>query len=425
MQPTRGSPGDVARTLADAAGIRAAEERRRQGLRGRERAFTLLSAGAFVVAAVACAALLPSEVDFSAWLAIGLIALYAVVSRIEFEIGPGSAVPTELVLVPMLFVLPPGSVPLCVAVALVAGGVFDRLRGRLRAARIAVLLTSAWHSVGPAVVIALYAPGPPDWEDVPVYLIALLAQFAFDTASVVFRHRLGRGVPVRDLAGPMALVMLVDLTLAPVGLLAAFAASAEPVTVLCVLPLVGLLHVLAADRRERIAASVALGQAAEDASREAREDPLTGIGNRLAWEEALERASAQVAGGTAATVIMIDVDRLKDTNDTYGHDAGDRLIRGVAAALRRSVRDEDDLARVGGDEFAALTLGPDEGSREKVLSRIRAEIAAVDVAGGIPVSASIGVASCPPCVTLEGAVKLADERLYQEKTRAELRRRTA
>ena len=148
------------------------------------------------------------------------------------------------------------------------------------------------------------------------------------------------------------------------------------------------------------------------------------IGNRLAWEEALERASAQVAGGTAATVITIDVDRLKDTNDTYGHDAGDRLIRGVAAALQRSVRDDDDLARIGGDEFAALTLGPDEGSRETLLSRIRAEIAAVDVAGGIPVSASIGVASCPPCVTLEDAVKLADERLYQEKTAAELRRRT-
>ena len=166
-----------------------------------------------------------------------------------------------------------------------------------------------------------------------MYLFALLAQFAFDAASVTFRHRLGRGVPVRELAGPLALVMLVDLTLAPVGLLAAFAASEEPVTVLCILPLVGLLHVLAAERRERIAASVALGRAAEDASRAAREDPLTGIGNRLAWEEALERASSLVASGTPATVIMVDVDRLKDTNDSYGHDAGDRLIQGVAEAL--------------------------------------------------------------------------------------------
>ena len=119
--------------------MQAAEERRRADLRGRERLVTLLSAGAFLVAAVACAVLLPSEVDFSPWLAVGLIVLYVVVSRIEFEIGPGSAVPTELVLVPMLFVLPPGAVPLCVAVALVGGAVFDRLRGRLRAARITVL----------------------------------------------------------------------------------------------------------------------------------------------------------------------------------------------------------------------------------------------------------------------------------------------
>ena len=394
-------------------------------LRGRERLVTLLSAGAFLVAAVACAVLLPSEVDFSPWLAVGLIFLYLVVSRIEFEIGPGSAVPTELVLVPMLFVLPSGAVPLCVAVALVGGAVFDRLRGRLRAARIAVLLTSSWHSVGPAVVIALLAPGQPAWADVPVYLFALLAQFAFDAASVTFRHHFGRGIPVRDLAGPLALVMLVDLTLAPVGLLAAFAASEEPVTVLCILPLVGLLHVLAAEHRERIAASVALGQVAEDASRAAREDPLTGVGNRLAWEEALARASSQVASGTAATVIMVDVDRLKDTNDRYGHDAGDRLIQGVAGALARAFRDVDDLARIGGDEFAALTLGADEHSGETLVSRIREEIAALDVAGGIPVSASIGVASCPPSETLEDAVKLADDRLYKEKTTAERRRRTA
>ncbi len=407
------------------AGIQAAEERRRSDLQGRERRVTLLSAAAFLVAAVACAAFLPSEIDFRPWLAALLIGLYLVVSRIEFEIGPGSAVPTELVLVPMLFVLPPGDVPLCVAAALVAGGVVDRLRGRLRAARITVLLTSAWHSVGPAVVIALLAPGPPSWADVPVYLLALLAQFAFDAAAVGVRHGLGRGVPPRDLVGPLALVMLVDLTLAPIGLLAAFAASTEPVTVLCVLPLVGLLHVLAAERRERIAASVALGQAAEDASRAAREDPLTGIGNRLAWEEALERASAQVAAGMAASVVMVDVDRLKDTNDTYGHDAGDRLIQGVAAALARAFRESDDLARIGGDEFAALTLGLDHATREGLVSRIRAEIAAVDVAGGIPVSASIGIASCPPCATLDDAVKLADERLYQEKTAAELARPTA
>ena len=102
-----------------------------------------------------------------------------------------------------------------------------------------------------------------------------------------------------------------------------------------------------------------------------------------------------------------------------------RHIQGVAAALARAYRESDDLARIGGDDFAALTLGLDHATREGLVSRIRAEIAAVDVAGGIPVSASIGIASCPPCATLDDAVKLADERLYQEKTAAELARRTA
>ena len=74
---------------------------------------------------------------------------------------------------------------------------------------------------------------------------------------------------------------------------------------------------------------------------------------------------------------------------------------------------------------SALTLGADERSGEALVSRIREEIGAIDVAGGIPVSASIGVASCPPSAILEDAVELADERLYQEKTAAERRRRTA
>jgi diguanylate cyclase (GGDEF)-like protein len=218
------------------------------------------------------------------------------------------------------------------------------------------------------------------------------------------------------------LVAVVDSALAPIGLLAAFAASAEPATVLCIVPLAGLLHVLAAERRERMAASIALGRAAEDASRAARSDPLTGIGNRLAWDEALVRAAADVYAGAPATVVMVDMDRLKDTNDTYGHDAGDRLIQGVAVALARALRDVDDLARLGGDEFAALILGAGADAGDELVARIRAELAAVDVAGGIPVSASIGLSSCPPCASLEDAVKLADERLYQQKPAPELRR---
>ena len=117
--------------------------RLRSGLVGRERVATLATAGAFLAAAVACLLALPSDRTPSALVIALLILVYALVSKIEFETGPGAVVPTVLVLVPMLFVLRPGSVPLCVAAGLLLGGAIDRLRGRMHAERGAVLLCSS------------------------------------------------------------------------------------------------------------------------------------------------------------------------------------------------------------------------------------------------------------------------------------------
>lgn len=284
MRPTLAFPAEdaaVSQALAGTAEIAASRERVRSRLLGRERAVTFLLAGGFLVSACLCALLVPSDTSFSLSTTLLLVLVYAVVSQIEFEVGPGSAVPTELVLVPMLFVLPPGDVPLAVAAGLVAGGLTERLRSKRHGERVPVLLCSAWHSVGPALVFGLLAPGPPAASRAPLYLVALLAQFALDSMSVFVRHRLGRGVPVRALFPALVWVVTVDLMLAPLALVVAVPAVEQPVAVLAVLPLAGLLHVLGVDRRRRIDESLVLGRAVADASRAARSDPLTG-GNRLA-----------------------------------------------------------------------------------------------------------------------------------------------
>jgi diguanylate cyclase (GGDEF)-like protein len=406
----------VERSLAAAAEIAASRERVRSRLLGRERNATFVLASGFVLAAVLCAAAIPSDTSFAIGVAVLLIALYAFMSQIEFEIGPGSAVPTELVLVPMLFLLPPGVVPLCVAAGLTLGGIFERLGARRHSQRLAVLLASAWHSVGPALVIGLLAPGPPRWEDVPVYVLALISQFAFDAGAVLVRHGLGRGVPVTQLLPPLGWVVLVDSALAPVAFLVAFVVTDEPLAILCVVPLAGLLQMLGAERRRRIDESLMLGQAVQDATREARSDPLTRVGNRLAWQEAVERGELRLTElGVGSSVVLVDLNRLKETNDTHGHDIGDRLIQAVAAALSQVVPDAEQLARIGGDEFAILAAGAGERGCEDLVLRVRSGLADLAV-GDVPVLASLGAAACPPCSSLEEAIRLADERLYAEKT---------
>jgi diguanylate cyclase (GGDEF)-like protein len=413
-EPAKGA-AQVARSLADAAEIAASRERMRSRLLGRERTVTFSLGAAFVVAALVCAVAIPTETSFSLGLALLLIATYAAVSQVEFEIGPGSAVPTELVLLPMLFILPPGAVPLCVAAGLLLGGVVEHVRRRRHSQRIGVLLSSAWHSVGPALVIGLLAPGTPHWDDVPVYVLALLAQFAFDASAVLVRHRVGRRIAMRTLLGPLSWVALVDWALAPVALLVAFVAVTEPLAVLCVLPLASLLHMLGADRKRRIDESLVLGQAVEDASREARSDPLTGVGNRLAWQEAVERCERRlVEEGVGSTVVMVDLNRLKETNDTHGHDVGDRLIQALAAGLAQALPTADVLARIGGDEFAILVAGGGQRGRTELVFRLRSALADVAVAD-VPVLASLGAAACPPCSSLAEAIRVADESLYAEK----------
>ncbi len=186
-------------------------------------------------------------------LALLLVGLYAVVSRaVKFPIGVGYVVPSYLVLVPMLLLLPPTAVPLLAAAGLVLGTTGRWAARRARPEEVLFAIPDAWHAVGPAVVLALAGTthGP---ATVGVYLVAFLAGCLLDLVRSTLRERLAFGIAPQLQVRVIAFVWLMDACIAPLGLLLAKAARDDPAQLLLVLPLSGLLMVAARDRSARIA----------------------------------------------------------------------------------------------------------------------------------------------------------------------------
>jgi diguanylate cyclase (GGDEF)-like protein len=150
---------------------------------------------------------------------------------------------------------------------------------------------------------------------------------------------------------------------------------------------------------------------------EARTDELTGLANRIAWTEALARERKRRSRYRRPVVLMsVDVDRLKEVNDRFGHDAGDELLRAAAAVLVHSLRDTDLVARIGGDEFGVLLPETSTEAMEAVIARI--EATCLEWRGSNPdlrLSMSIGWASPEPFGDLQEALRTADGRMYESK----------
>jgi HD-GYP domain-containing protein (c-di-GMP phosphodiesterase class II) len=254
------SPADAAAlsptyTLSDEQLIAAARVREREPLIGRDRLASLLVGGSYLVTAVLLAVFLESARAPSPAVVALFIAGYAGASRIEFEIGTGAAIPTQLVLVPMLFVLPLSVVPLCVSAGLLLRSPRALFGSRARIERLLIPLVSSWHAVGAVAVLALAnAPSQrsPRWSDAGVYVLALVAQFSADYASSSAREWLGLGVKPWSRVSFMAWVWLVDAALAPVGLAVAFQAAGNPAYSLLAVPLLGLLAFFGRERQVRI-----------------------------------------------------------------------------------------------------------------------------------------------------------------------------
>ncbi len=160
----------------------------------------------------------------------------------------------------------------------------------------------------------------------------------------------------------------------------------------------------------------------EELARMARHDPLTGVLNRYALEEVLERESSRSKRyAHPIGFLMIDINRFKEINDRFGHAMGDRVLQAVAAVIQHSIRDPDILVRYGGDEFLVI-LPETTGETDLVKARILAEVAERNRANPLldfPVTLAIGSAhwSSGSGQTMEWVLAETDRLMYEDKRR--------
>ena len=248
-------------TIDEHAPIEAQRARQTAPLPHADRVLAAVLGGGFLAVAVPLAIFLPSERSPSALVVLGLIAAYAAAFRLDFEVGAGFAIPTELVLVPMLFILPLGVVPICVAGAILLARVVDGARRALHVERTLLGIADAWHVVGPVAVLVAAGQGSPRLGHWPLYTAALAAQFLVDFGAASIRGRVALGIPAHEQLRSFVPVWVMDSALAPVGLAVAIAAVETSYAFLLVLPLVGLLSLFAREHRTQIDRTLELSHA--------------------------------------------------------------------------------------------------------------------------------------------------------------------
>jgi two-component system cell cycle response regulator len=149
----------------------------------------------------------------------------------------------------------------------------------------------------------------------------------------------------------------------------------------------------------------------------AMHDELTGVFNRRFFVSNSER---MLAAGVNVTIVLFDLDEFKNVNDTWGHLAGDRVLRDVGALFLRATRPEDLVARYGGDEFVMVVANLPAGDATRVAERLASEVAALRWMAGdeqFGIAASTGLASSQllPEATLPQLLEAADRDLYKNK----------
>jgi HD-GYP domain-containing protein (c-di-GMP phosphodiesterase class II) len=238
-----------------------ARDRRPQRMAPRERSVVWALALCYVGAVIALAILLPWNRSIDPWVVLLVLGMFIAVDRVHFEIGSITAVATPLALVPMLFLLPLPLVPIIAPTGYLLAALPDFIRRTKHHDRWVYCLSDAWFTVGPVVVLALLASGPPRIEDAGIYLLALVAQAITDEVPHTIREHFVRGVSLTENLKGALWIYQVDAVLWPIGVITAIVAYDHPAAVIVVVPLVWLLGTFARERRARYSAALELNRA--------------------------------------------------------------------------------------------------------------------------------------------------------------------
>ena len=270
-------------------------ERRGRGLTPRERRAEFIFGGGFVVAAVALILAVPAERALDWPVAALILFVFALASQVRFEVASCYTLPTQLVFVPALFLLPPQAVPVIVALALILGKAAEVHKWHAPVGRVVPAVGDAWFSLGPALIFSLAgSPGP---EAGALLLIpAVLAQFGTEMTTWYLRERLHGGASWSEQIAEAKWVYRVDALLTPVGLAFAIAAVEFGWAVLLVVPLFVLLLIFAREREERIDSLLELSDAYRGTAKVLgrmveHDDAYTGFHTRGVFELSIDVAA--------------------------------------------------------------------------------------------------------------------------------------
>ncbi len=172
-----------------------------------------------------------------------------------------------------------------------------------------------------------------------------------------------------------------------------------------------------ARERELLEINTLLDSRSQSLEEKAKTDPLTGAFNRQGIEEAIQIGLAERRQGKPLSLIMLDVDRFKQVNDTYGHPVGDRILSGLSQLVRENIRSSDLFARWGGEEFVLVCRNTGLKDAAGLAEKLRALLDGQSFGEPASISASFGVATLGAHESLDQRFMRVDAALYAAKDR--------